>query len=104
MNVEQVLWNCRFSKRYEGYGELLGCVMIAMEEEDRLRYVGGIYYEVGKKHHISASGVERNIRTLLTYAWENGGKEPLEKLAGGILYEKPSVSETIEILVCYMKR
>lgn len=103
MNVEQVLLNCRFSKRYEGYRELKDCVEMALEEEERLLYVSRIYYDVGKKHHISASGVERNIRTLLSHVWKNGGQEALEELSGGKLYEKPTVSELIEILVCHMK-
>ena len=74
-----------------------------MEEEDRLLYVSGIYCEVGKQYHISPSGVERNIRTLVDHAWKNGAKESLESLSGGKIYEKPSVSEVIEILVCYME-
>lgn len=101
--IEKTLLYCRFSMRYQGYRELRECIKIAVEKEERLMYVGGIYQEVAEKYHISASGVERNIRTVLNRAWENGSKEPLEELAGGKLYERPSVSEVIEMLACYLK-
>ncbi len=102
MKLEQAMQYCKFSRRYRGYRELIDCVKIALDEEERLLYVTGIYYEVGTKHHISPSGVERNIRTLVDHAWKNGAKEALEELSGGKIYDKPSVSEVIEILVCYM--
>ncbi len=104
MKLEQALQYCKFSRRYKGYRELLDCVKIAMEEEDRLLYVSGIYCEVAKQYQISPSGVERNIRTLVDHAWKNGAKESLESLSGGKMYEKPSVSEVIEIFVCYMEK
>ena len=103
MTLEQALQYCKFSKRYKGYKELLDCVNIALEEEDRLLYVSGIYCEVAKTHHISPSGVERNIRTLVDHAWKNGAKDSLESLSGGKMYDKPTVSEVIEILVRHME-
>ena len=103
MKVECVLMYCKFSRRYQGYHELKECISIALEDEERLLYVGGIYCEVALKHRISASGVERNIRTVLNHAWRNGGRKSLEALSGGIFYEKPSASELIEVLVCSIK-
>ena len=103
MNIERILLECRFSRRYRGYRELEECVKLALEKEERLLCVYGIYTEVGRKHNISASGVERNIRTLLNHAWNNGGKEPLERISGGKIYDRPSVSEVIEIITCYLK-
>lgn len=102
MHIERVLLHCRFSRRYHGYRELMECVKLACEKEERLLYVTGIYSEVGEMFSLSASGVERNIRTMVEYAWKNGGKEQMENLSGGILYEKPTVSEVIEMLVCYL--
>lgn len=103
MKIERTLLYCRFSRRYLGFREFQECVRIALEDEERLLYVGAIYQEVGEKFGVSASGVERNLRTVLQYAWSRGGKEPLEQLSGGTFYDKPTVSEVIEILVCYLK-
>lgn len=103
MNLEQLLFQCKFSRRYKGYQPLYECVKIALEDENRLLQITGIYSEVADKFQISASGVERNIRTLLNYSWENGGKKQFEQIAGGEFYNKPSVGEAIEILTCYLK-
>lgn len=103
MDVEKVLRYCRFSMCYRGFSELKECVLIVLENEERLLYVTDIYNEVAKKFHLSGSGVERNIRTVLGHALENGGKKRLEALAGCKFFEKPTVSEVIELLACYIK-
>lgn len=103
MDVEKILRHCRFSKCYHGFSALKECVLIALEDEERLLYVTDIYNEVAKKLHLSGSGVERNIRTIIGRAWQNGGRERIEALAGGKFYERPTVSEVIELLVCYIK-
>lgn len=103
MDVEKLLRYCRFSKCYHGFLALKECVLIALEDEERLLYVTDIYNEAARKFRLSRSGVERNIRTALSHAWQNGGRERMEALAGGKFFEKPSVSEVIELLVCYIK-
>lgn len=103
MDMEQLLEQCRFSKRYQGYYALQECIRIALENEENLLYMTGIYMDAAQKFHISWSCVERNIRTALDYSWKNGGKEQLEILVGRVFYEKPTVSEVIEILTCYIK-
>ena len=103
MELEQVLRTCRFSKRYRGYYALETCIRIALEDEESLLYVTGIYMAAAHKQGISWTSLERNIRTVLSHSWEHGGQEPLERLSGGVLLEKPTVSELLEILVCYLK-
>ena len=71
--------------------------------EDELLYMTGVYTEAAKRCHVSWMHVERNIRTMLESAWKNGGKEVLEEVAGCVLLQKPTVSELIEILCCYIK-
>lgn len=101
--MDKILRQCRFSKRHQGYRELQECINIVLQNEERLLYMTGIYMEVAENFHISWGGVERNIRTAFEYAWTNGGKEQMEKIAGGAFYGKPTVSEVIEILACYIK-
>ena len=103
MNIEEVLMKCRFSKRYQGYHAFRECLLIALDNEETLLYMTGIYMDAAKKLHISWKLVERNIRTMLNYSWNNGGKEQLEHLSGGKLYEKPTIGEVLEILVFYLK-
>ena len=104
MDMEQLLRQCKFSKRYQGYQAFLECLYIALENEDSLLYITGIYMDVGQKSHVSWKRVERNIRTMLDYSWRTGGKEQLESLSGGALYEKPTTGEVLEILTCYIKK
>lgn len=103
MDMEQLFQQCRFSKRYQGYYAFRECLSIALENEETLLYMTGIYVEAGQRCHAPWQHVERNIRTMLNYSWKNGGKEVLEMLSGGVLYQKPTVSEVIEILTCYLK-
>ena len=103
MNMEEVFRQCRFSKRYYGYRALQECLQIVMEDEDRLLCVTGIYMEAARRCQTSQQRVERNIRTMLEESWRNGGRETLEKMAGGKLYARPSVGEALEMLSCYLK-
>lgn len=103
MNIEELLKECRFSKRYQGYHVFRECLLVALKDEESLLYLTGIYAEVARKCNISWKLVERNIRTMLDYAWSIGGKESLERLSGGVLYEKPTIGEVLEILVYYLK-
>ena len=103
MNIEELLRLCRFSKRYQGYQAFRECLYIVLENEDTLLYLTEIYIDAAHKCHTSWKHVERNIRTMLDYSWKTGGKEQLESLSGGILYEKPTIGEVLEILACYIK-
>lgn len=98
-----MLRQCNFSKRHRGYRELRECIRIVLADEERLLYMTGVYSEVGRIFQISWSGVEKNIRTAFDYAWANGGKAQMEKLSGGVFYGKPTISEVIEIMACYIK-
>ena len=53
MKIERTLLYCRFSRRYLGFREFQECVRIALEDEERLLYVGAIYQEVGEKFGVS---------------------------------------------------
>ena len=101
--MDKILRQCKFSKRHQGYRELRECIRIVLIDEERLLHVTGIYSEVAKTFDITWSGVERNIRTAFDYAWVNGGREEMEKMAGGVFYGKPTISEVIEVLACYTK-
>lgn len=103
MEVEKLLKQCKFSRRHQGYYALRECIRIVLADENRLLYISGIYYDVADILNVSFSAVERNIRTARDYSWRNGGKEQFEKLAGGNMDGKPTVSEVIEIMACYIK-
>lgn len=101
--TDKLLQNARFSKRYQGYHYLLLCVELASEDESRLcSLIKQIYQPVADQYQLTYQDIERNIRTARDYAWQNGGKEFIEKISGGKFYEPPAVGELIEILAGYL--
>ena len=102
MDIDKILVKCRFSKRYMGYRELKEGVRIVVEDENELLRLTGIYQKVAERFSVSKESVERNMRTVINRSWDNGGREPLEKLCGGKLYDKPSNGEVLEIISYYI--
>lgn len=102
METEKLLRKCGFSARYLGYYMLLACILIAAEDESRLLNMTSIYRDAARMHCTATSSVERNIRTVISRVWDNGGQKELERLCGCRLYQKPTVGEVIEIFVCYL--
>ena len=103
MNLEQLFTWCKFSKRYQGYHLFRECLQITLSDENTLLYLTAIYMDAGKKSSHTWKQVERNIRTMLDYAWKAGGREQMEMLAGCPLQQKPTVGEVLEIFTCYVK-
>ena len=103
MKMETLLSRCRFSRRFQGYRALTECINIALEDENRLLCLTDIYKEAAEKCGVSWKRLERNLRTMLDYSWKNGGMRQLEEVSGGIFYEKPTVGDVIEVIVCYLR-
>ena len=102
--LDQLMRNVHFSKRYQGYRYLRRCIMLAAEDEERLTMlVKGIYWQVAEEYHQPTCVVERNIRTMRDRAWAKGGKEALEQLTGTSYPWPPSVGELIEIFLEQVK-
>ena len=103
MDIDNVLIQCRFSRRYRGYHVLRDSIRLVMENESKLLRITHIYDQVAEKQNMSRESVERNLRTVISYSWAHGGKEQLELLSGGKLYDKPTSGEVIEMIAYYMK-
>lgn len=102
--LDQLMRNVHFSKRYQGYRYLRRCIMLAAEDEERLTMlVKGIYWQVAEEYHQPPCVVERNIRTMRDRAWAKGGKEALEQMTGMSYPWPPSVGELIEIFLEQVK-
>ena len=102
--LDQLMGNVHFSKRYQGYRYLRRCIRLAAEDEERLTMlVKGIYWQGAEEYHQPPCVVERNIRTMRDRAWAKGGKEALEQLTGMSYPWAPSVGELIEIFLEQVK-
>lgn len=102
MDIDSLLKQCRFPKRLNGYYPLRECVKIVVEDENRLLNLSSVFSEVSNRLQVNYDTIERNIRTIIKHSWTRGGKEELEKISNGTLYQSPSVGEIIEILACYL--
>lgn len=104
-SAEKLLREAKFSRRYQGYEYLVICVSRVVEEDSRLcALIKEVYQPVADMYHVTYKSVERDIRTARDNAWDNGGKEVIERISGGKFYDPPSVGELIEILAEYLKK
>ena len=103
MRIENLCRECGFRAHYRGYRQLIDCIQIALDDEERLMYVTGICYEVSLKYNVSTSGVERNIRTLIKKSWEEDEGKLLGKVLETKIDQKPTASKLIEMFVYYLK-
>lgn len=63
-------------KHYKGYEYFMECVRLVRENQMALTAVTKeLYLPVASKFHTSSTCVERDIRTLCSYAWKHGGRE-----------------------------
>lgn len=102
--IYQLIHSLGIKRTYLGYYHLATAIRLVVENEQRLLYIHKwLYQEVAHLHHTSPFCVERNIRTVKNHYWEYGDRSILSEMAGCSIIEKPSNSEFIDILSCYIK-
>ena len=86
----------------KGYHYLRDAIMMAVEDMDVLNAVTKVLYPtVAKKHHTTASRVERAIRHAIEVAWSRGKLDTLDDLFGYTVSNgkgKPTNSEFIALI------
>ena len=103
-HIYYVLHDLGIKRTYQGYYHLATAIQLVIEKEERLLYIHKwLYQEVALVHKTTPFCVERNIRTVKTFCWNNGERDKLNSIAGCSLKQMPSNSEFIDILSCYIK-
>lgn len=100
--IYTLLMRLGVSANYAGFRQTAYAIYLAVQDPDRLMLVSKwLYPEVAKHYETTWKAVERNIRTVVTVAWE---KSPglLSVFAGHLLTEKPRPAQFIAILVTYL--
>lgn len=83
---------------YEGYFYTAYAVSLVEKQPDRLLLVTKwLYPDIAKQYNTTWQCVERNIRTVISLAWERNPTQ-LVRLAGHGLDRKPSVGQFVGIL------
>lgn len=97
--IREVLLQARISKAYKGYSYLERAIYLVLENESRLCHIyQEVYVRVGQYYGVSATAVEKNLRTLRDAFWQNRGAEYFKEQCGVTLYNRPFPRELIEIL------
>ena len=89
-----------FLKSYKGYAYFGECICLAQKNELLLTAImKGLYLPVAIKYNTSSSCVERDIRTVCSIVWANGGKEAVG-LWGYLNFERvPANKRCIEMIL-----
>lgn len=103
--IHELMHRLRIKRTYMGYYYLSTAIYLVVENEERLLYIHKwLYAEIARIYNTTPYCVERNIRTVKNHLWEKGHAEILSEIAGCPIREKPSNSEFIDILSCYIKK
>lgn len=98
-NVQKHLWKLGVGNRLKGYKMTILAVEFGIEDEDRLQCIQErLYKPVAKQVGCDYHCVERNIRTVIDYAWRNNPTY-LSRLAGYQLTQPPTVTHFLDMLV-----
>lgn len=96
--IREVLSQARISKAYKGYAYLERAIYYVLEDESRLCHIyQEVYVRVGEYYGVSATAVEKNLRTLRDVFWQHGGPDYFRKTCGVTLYTRPYPREMIEL-------
>ncbi len=100
-----VIRSLGISGTHLGYYYLNTCLLLILEDENRLLMVSKLLYPLAAElHDTTPSCVERNIRTVISICWNHGDREHLFEIAGCRLQSKPTNGEFLDILSCYIKK
>ena len=75
---------------------------ITNRKSGRHQITKSIYPSTASYFNVSASSVERAVRTLITSCWDRYDHSDLNRVAGIELEDMPTNSEFIDILVAYL--
>lgn len=88
--IRNILRQMGVGKNYTGYDYAIYGMMLVLEDRERLTYITKLLYpEIAAKYRTSWKCVERDIRTVVKIAWEDGDERFLNIFCGGEVGEKP---------------
>ena len=102
--ISAVLSRMGIQASIKGYHFIRKAVMMAVE--DREAMVGitkGLYPDLAKMYHTSASKVERAIRHAIESAWKKNGPQVYFEISGYMLSDKPTNGQFIAVLSEYFR-
>lgn len=97
--ISVLLSRMGISASIKGYHFIRQAVLMAVEDQDVLVGITkGLYPDIGKLYHTTASKVERAIRHAIESAWKKNGPQIYFEVAGYLPAEKPTNGQFIAAL------
>lgn len=97
--ISVLLSRMGISASIKGYHFIRQAVLMAVEDQDVLVGITkGLYPDIGKLYHTTASKVERAIRHAIESAWKKNGPQIYFEVAGYLPSEKPTNGQFIAAL------
>lgn len=97
--ISVLLSRMGISASIKGYHFIRKAVLMAVEDQDVLVGITkGLYPDIGKLYHTTASKVERAIRHAIESAWKKNGPQIYFEVAGYLPAEKPTNGQFIAAL------
>lgn len=105
LTTERVLRALGVTGKLLGFRYTIYMIERVMESQDRILLITkSLYPEAARHFGVTASSVERALRTLIHVCWERTGHSFLEHIAGTPLGRVPTNSEFLDIVAAYLKR
>ena len=105
MNSAEIVRKLGIHSIYCGYFYLIYAIDLAAQNSNYLQAITKwLYPEVASRFNTSCSRVERGIRTVVNFCWQEGNRTFLNEMAGYPLSRKPTSGEFIAILTEYLKQ
>ena len=104
INAERLLRSLGASGRLVGFRYTVSIVeQLLNAPYERHWLTKCIYPETGKSFNVSASSVERAVRSVIDTCWARGDHRTLDYVAGIHLERRPTNSEFLDMLVAFLK-
>jgi len=89
----------------KGFTGIIWGVSFALEDPAMLYAVTkDLYPAIADAMGMNMQAILRDMRALVTWCWDFGDREMLNRVAGRKLLDKPSVGEFIDMLAGYLRR
>lgn len=99
--IAELLLRLGITPNYNGFFQTLLAVHLVLQDPSQLTCVTkSLYPQVACSYGTSWGTVERNIRTIISIAWDHN-RPLLEQLAHRPLKDKPSVSQFLAFLTAH---
>lgn len=105
LTAEQLLRRLGVTGRLAGFRYTVSLVEQVAENPECIRLITKrLYPDTARQFGVTASSLERSVRTLVRICWEREEHEFLDHIAGCHVERRPSNTEFIDVLASYLRQ